>query len=143
MNISEVRTLFPHLAKGITYLNHASSGPFSVRLLDVMHEYLRDRSSDKIDEYPAFVEMTAETKNLVAEYLNTDSTRIAFLDNTTNGINVLARGFPWKKGDEIILNDIEFPANVYPFLNLEKEGVKLVFAKSHDGIVSAEDIIEK
>ena len=74
--------------------------------------------------------------------LNCDTERITFVDNTSNGLNILAQGVRWKKGDSIILNDIEFPANVYPFLNLVKEGVKVEFVKSKNGIVSADDIIE-
>ncbi len=106
-------------------------------------EYFRTRSEENIDDYPAFVKITEETKDMLAAYMNTESSRIAFLDNTTNGLNVLAQGLQWEPGDEIILNDLEFPANIYPFMNLEKKGIELVIVKSHDGIVSAEDIIEK
>ncbi len=143
MTQDEVRKLFPHIEKGITYLNHAATGPFSKRLLDEMDEYFRTRSEENIDDYPTFVKITEETKDMLAAYMNTESSRIAFLDNTTNGLNLLAQGLHWQRGDEIILNDLEFPANIYPFMNLEKKGVKLVIVKSHDGIVSAEDIIEK
>ncbi len=143
MTKDEARKLFPHIQKGITYLNHAATGPFSTRLLDEMNEYFRTRSEENIDDYPGFVKITDETKNMLASLLNTDSSRIAYLDNTTNGLNLLAQGLKWEKGDEIILNDLEFPANIYPFMNLEKKGVKIIIVKSHDGIVSAEDIIEK
>ncbi len=54
----------------------------------------------------------------------------------------MAQGIKWKKGDRVILNDLEFPANVYPFLNLKKEGVIVDFVKSKEGKVSAEEIIE-
>jgi cysteine desulfurase/selenocysteine lyase len=131
------------IEKGITYLNHAASGPFSRRMLDVMNEFLRAGSEDNIDDYPGLVKIIEETKEIIAEYLNTDSSRIAFTDNTTNGMNIIAQGLRWKKGDKIILNDIEFPANVYPFLNLKTKGVEIEFVKSHDGIVSAEDIIDR
>jgi selenocysteine lyase/cysteine desulfurase len=107
-----------------------------------MNEFFRERSEGSIDDYPAFVEVTEETKELLAAYLNTVKERIAFADNTTSGLNLLAQGLHWTPGDEIILNDIEFPANIYPFLNLEKKGVNIHFVKSHDGIISAEDIIE-
>ncbi len=142
MTKEDVRKLFPHIEKGITYLNHAATGPFSVRLLEQMNDYFRTRSEDKIDDYPGFVKITEETKNMLASYINTESSRIAFMDNTTNGLNLLAQGLQWENGDEIIINDLEFPANVYPFMNLEKKGVKVIIVKSHDGIVSAEDIIE-
>lgn len=143
MDIKEVRKLFPHIEKGITYLNHAASGPISRRVLDVMQEYFRERSEDNIDDFPGFVKIIDETKEMLAAYLNTNSRRIAFTDNTTNGLNALAQGLNWNTGDEIILNNLEFPANVYPFLNLEKKGVKIVFVKSHDGMANAEDIIER
>ena len=74
--------------------------------------------------------------------LNCSADRIAFTDNTSNGLNILAQGVRWKKGDRILLNDVEFPANVYPFLNLQEQGVEIDFVKSKDGIVSAEDVIE-
>lgn len=143
MDLKEVRELFPHIKKGITYLNHAATGPLSKRVLDVMEEFLRSKSEESIDDYPGFVKITDETKDIIAAMLNTDSKWIAFGDNTTNGMNLIAQGLKWKKGDEIILNDIEFPANIYPFLNLEKQGVNIVVVKSHNGIVSAEDIIEQ
>lgn len=143
MTKEDARKLFPHIEKGITYLNHAATGAFSIRLLNEMNEYFRIRSEDKIDDYPGFVKITEETKELLASYMNTESCQLAFMDNTTNGLNLLAQGLHWNKGDEIILNDLEFPANVYPFMNLEKKGVKIEIVKSHDGIVSAEDIIEK
>lgn len=143
MDLKEVRELFPHIKKGITYLNHAATGPLSKRVLDVTEEFLRSKSEESIDDYPGFVKITDETKDIIAAMLNTDSKWIAFGDNTTNGMNLIAQGLKWKKGDEIILNDIEFPANIYPFLNLEKQGVNIVVVKSHNGIVSAEDIIEQ
>lgn len=143
MTKTEVRKLFPHIDKGITYMNHAATGPFSQRVLDVMQEYFRSRSEDNIDDYPGFVKLIEETRGLLVPLLNAETEGIAFADNTTNGLNILAQGLHLGKNDEIILNDIEFPANVFPFLNLEKRGVKIIFVKSHNGIVSAEDIIEK
>jgi selenocysteine lyase/cysteine desulfurase len=73
--------------------------------------------------------------------INTLPDRIAFLDNTSNGLNIIAQGIKWEHGDRIILNDIEFPSNVYPFLNLRAQGVEIDFVKSRNGIVRSEDII--
>lgn len=143
MDLKEVREFFPHIKKGITYLNHAATGPLSQRVLEVMNEFFRNKSEESIDDYPGFVKITDETKEIIASLLNADIKRISFGDNTTNGMNLIAQGLKWNKGDEIILNDIEFPANVYPFLNLKKRGVNVIFVKSHSGVVSAEDIIER
>ncbi|MCH6575383.1 MAG: aminotransferase class V-fold PLP-dependent enzyme [Bacteroidetes bacterium] len=73
--------------------------------------------------------------------LNTNDDRISFTSNTSSGLNILTQGIQWKKGDRIILGDAEFPAYVYPFMNLKDIGVEIDFVKSENGIVTAEDLI--
>ena len=141
MKLDEVRELFPHLKTGKIYFNHASTGPMSERVKNKLAKLIDDRSGDKIDDYKEFIKISEETKNYLSELINCKSPEIAFVDNTSNGINIIAQGLNLKKGDRILLNDIEFPANVYPFLNLQKNGIEIDFIKSHDGIVSAEDVI--
>ncbi len=141
MKLDEVRQLFTHLKTGKVYFNHASTGPISERVKDKLAKLIKDRSGDKIDDYKEFIKVNEETKNYLSELINCKSSEIAFIDNTSNGINIIAQGLNLKKGDRILLNDIEFPANVYPFLNLQKNGIEIDFVKSYNGIVSAEDII--
>lgn len=141
MDISRARDFFPHTIAGKIYFNHAATGPLSTLVTDKLNEYIRERSFEKIENYSKVKAFSDSTKEDLGKYLNCSPDRIAYTDNTTNGINILASGIKWNKGDRILLNDIEFPANVYPFLNLEKDGVIIDFVKSHDGIVSANDII--
>ena len=142
MDVTKARSYFPYLKSGKIYFNHASTGPLSQPVLDNINKVLYEKSETNIDEYLGLQSIIKETKNDLGELINATPDRIAFVDNTSNGINVLAMGIPWKRGDRILLNDLEFPANVYPFLNLQRLGVVVDFVKSHDGIVTAEDIIE-
>ncbi len=142
MDIAKARENFPYLKHGKIYFNHASTGPLCTPVLKNIQKVLYEKSETNIDEYRGLLSIMAETKNDLAALINSKPERIAFVDNTSNGINVLATGLKLKKGDRIILNDLEFPANVYPFLNMKRFGVEVDFAKSHDGIVNAEDVIE-
>lgn len=142
MNVLNARDKFPYLKHGTIYFNHASMGPISTLVREKLNELLFEKSETEIDNYKKFLSTADETKSLLAKLINTSPDRIAFVDNTSNGVNILAQGIKWKRGDRILLNDLEFPANVYPFLNLISEGVEIDFVKSHDGIVSAEDIVE-
>jgi selenocysteine lyase/cysteine desulfurase len=141
MDVEEIRQLFPYLENGIIYFNHASTAPVSAKVKERICNLLKEKSESKIDDYNSFLKIYEQTKNLLSELLNTNADRIAFVDNTSNGLNILASGIQWKAGDRILLNDIEFPANVYPFLNLKRFGVEVDFVKSRNGIVSAEDLI--
>ncbi|GBD89512.1 putative cysteine desulfurase [bacterium BMS3Abin04] len=78
--------------------------------------------------------------NELAVMLNAKPDRIALTKSVTESLNILAQGIRWKRGDRIILNDIEFPANVYPFLNLKKYGVEIDFVKSKNGTIDIGDI---
>lgn len=140
LNKSEVRKYFQYLERGIIYFNHASTGPIPYFALQSVQEYLTERSSKSIDNYENILHTTLETKELVAKFINSSPDRIAFVDNVSNAMNLLAQGLRWEKGDEIILFDIEFPANVYPFLNLQREGVEVKILKTKNGKVDYGDI---
>ena len=139
--IEKARSYFPHLKNGIIYFNHASTAPINTGAKKRIDEFVKERSEFANDDYWAFKAVADETKTMIGEMINCSEERIAFLDNTTNGIIWLAQGIDWKAGDRIILNDVEFPANVYPFLQLKEKGVEIDFIKSTNGIVTAEEII--
>lgn len=140
-DIEKARSFFPYLKKGIIYFNHASTAPINTEVKKRIDEFVKERSEFAQDDYWAFKSVADETKAMIGEMINCNGERIAFLDNTTNGIIWLASGIDWNLGDRIILNDVEFPANVYPFLQLKEKGVEIDFIKSTNGIVTAEEII--
>lgn len=141
MNKTEVRNIFPYLQNEIIYFNHASTGPVSSLVVNRLSSLLKEKSETKMDDYTSFLEVLDETKLLLSDLINCEIERTAFIDNTSNGLNILTQSIEWKSGDRILLNDVEFPANVYPFLNLKRFGVQIDFVKSENGIVTAEQII--
>ncbi|MCX7610739.1 MAG: aminotransferase class V-fold PLP-dependent enzyme [Ignavibacterium sp.] len=140
LNKYQIRKHFDYLNNGIIYFNHASTGPIPDFTVEAVKNYLIERSSKSIDNYEKILKTLIETKELVAKFINSSSDRIAFVDNVSNAMNLLARGLKWEKGDEIILFDIEFPANVYPFLNLQNDGVVVKILKTKNGKIFLEEI---
>jgi selenocysteine lyase/cysteine desulfurase len=49
---------------------------------------------------------------------------LALVRNTTEGIGLVAEGFPWQAGDNVVLLDDEFPSNRIPWQHLESRGVE-------------------
>ncbi|MCX7798258.1 MAG: aminotransferase class V-fold PLP-dependent enzyme [Melioribacter sp.] len=140
MTIEEARQLFPHLKTNQIYFNHASIGPWNELALKRLEEYSKQRSGEEIENYEYFLKWSASAKVKLASLLKTTPERLAWIDNVSNGLNILAQGLKWKTGDRIILNDLEFPSNVYPFLNLKKHGVEIDFIKNKNGTIDIEDI---
>lgn len=140
MLISESRKYFPYLKSGRIYMNHAAISPLSSPVVEQINKYLHVRSETDVENFQDYLGLVTETKNRISELINSSSDRIAFVDNTSNGLNILAQGLDWNPGDRILLNDVEFPSNIYPFLNLKQQGVEIDFVKSRDGCVTYEDI---
>ncbi len=139
-DIDAYRSLFPVIKTGTVYLNHAATSPLSTKVVAAVNKYLDERSETRVDNFGSQIGIAKETKEYIARLINSTPDRIAFCDNTSNAINILASGMEWRDGDRIILNDLEFPANVYPFLNLKRRGVEVDFVKSRGGKILPEDI---
>lgn len=140
MNIEKVRSLFPHLSTGQIYFNHAAIGPWSTLVLNRINEYANQRSGESIENYKSFLSWSSSAKSKLGKLICANPDRIAWIDNVSNGINILAQGLNWKPGDRVVINDIEFPSNVYPFLNLKEYGVEIDIIKSKNGIVDVDEI---
>lgn len=140
MNIEEIRKHFPYLDSGKIYFNHAAISPLSNFVKVELEQFLHERSTTDIDNYEKMVNTVGSLTNRISVMLNAKPDRIALTKSVTESLNILAQGIKWEKGDRIILNDIEFPANVYPFLNLKNYGVEVDFVKSKNGEIKIEDI---
>ncbi len=140
-NPESFRGIFFHIKEGITYLNHAAISPLSKPVTDSVVKYLNNRSSNSIDNFDFLTEQLFSTKEKLARLFGTVPERIAFVDNTSDGLNILANGLDWKTGDRILLNTMEFPSNVYPFMNLERRGVEIDFIEPYNNTIPLEKIM--
>ena len=141
--LREIRRLFPHTAQGKIYLNHAGTSPLSSRVVSAMTDYLRERSEGRLENYQHDLPMVDACKTMIQKLINAESAdRIALTANTSDAINIIASGIPWKSGDRILLNNVEFPANVWPYINLKRHGVELDIMEGADGRITAEQIFE-
>ncbi len=140
MELNEIRELFPYLKQGKIYFNHASIGPLPLNVKEIIERYSVERSEGTINNYKQFLLVETRARKKIAQLLNTPPQNITWSTNVGTAMSMLAQGLDWQTGDEIILNNIEFPSNVYPFLNLQSKGVKVKFVKAKNGILNLEDI---
>ncbi len=140
MTVTEARKQFPHTWTDTVYLNHAAVSPISFAVREGVGKYLEKRALKGIEPYPWAMKMMLETKILLGGLINAHAEDIAFVLNTSDGLNILATGLDWKAGDHIILNAVEFPANLYPFLNLKRFGVDVEILQSEDQMITPEQI---
>lgn len=111
-----------------TYLNSASTGPIPERTRRAVDEFNRKRATPYLLPDADLFAIFTESRELIARMLNADPAEIALASNTSYGLNLAARALPLAPGDIVLLSDKEFPANVYPWLALRKDGITVEVA---------------
>jgi len=117
---------FPWAARGdAIYLNNAATGPIPAsshaRIADFNLRRTKPYTISDDDE----LDTIRTTRALAARLIGASPAEIACMVNTTYGVNVAARALPLEEGDVVLSYGREFPANVYPWMALERRGVRL------------------
>jgi selenocysteine lyase/cysteine desulfurase len=122
------RSEFPWTAeRGAVYLNSASTGPLPERTRRAIQEFTAMATRPDESLYEAHREVPARGRRACAELIGAQPEEIALGANTTYGLNLAASALGLGPGDRVLLMDGEFPANVYPWLNLQSRGVVVEF----------------
>ncbi|HEY7368822.1 MAG TPA: aminotransferase class V-fold PLP-dependent enzyme [Thermoanaerobaculia bacterium] len=131
---------FP-VRRSVTYFNHAAVAPLPRRVSDAIVAHtqgVRDRGAA---DWRAWYEAIERTREKAAAFLGAWPSEIAFAPNTSLGLDLVARAFPFLPGDNVVGDDLEFPSNYFPWKLLEeRRGVEFRPARGRDGRVTAADI---
>jgi selenocysteine lyase/cysteine desulfurase len=134
---------FPWTADTV-YLNNASIGPIPERTRRALDEFTAKRTAPHLLPDRALFAGLAAARLGVAQLLNADPAEIALATNTSFGLHLAARALPLEPGEIVLLSDKEFPANVYPWLLLKKQGITVEVARcGPEGWPDEEHLLER
>ncbi|MFQ5887206.1 MAG: aminotransferase class V-fold PLP-dependent enzyme [Candidatus Hydrothermarchaeales archaeon] len=139
MRIKVVRGLFP-IVKRVLYFDAASLSPYCIPVMEALKTFGEERRDFASLYYDKWYSEIEKCRVLAAGLLNASTDEIAFTKSTSEGVNLTAQLVDWKRGDEVVVCDCDFPTNIYPFLNLESKGVKVKYVKTTEGKVPTEEI---
>ena len=123
------------------FLDHAAVAPLPDVAVAALHEYAAVQSRSGVVAARQWVGMMAETRRKAARLVNApDPDDVYFVPSTTYGIGVVAEGFPWRPGDNVVLPADEYPSNQYPWMNLRDRGVEVRAVPSRGGRVLVDDL---
>ncbi len=120
---AEFRRQMP-VARNWVYLDHAAVAPLSGPAEAAVLTWARDAASDGDVHCGAWATQMEALRETAAGMIGADVREIALIRNTTEGVNLVAEGFPWQTGDNVVIPADEFPANQYAWMNLAGRGVE-------------------
>ncbi|QEG20969.1 aminotransferase class V-fold PLP-dependent enzyme [Mariniblastus fucicola] len=126
------------------YLNH---GSFGIALNKV--RYRRDLLLRQLEIQPmdfflrAYEPLLMAARQRLAEFIGTEAENLAFVDNATYAMNVVANSAPLEPGDEVLLTDQEYGAVKRIWEKKAREtGIKIVQVALPEKIESQQQVVD-
>ncbi len=124
LDVGSYRALFP-IAERYAFLNHASVAPLSSRASEAVRSWLDQLATEPVDHLREDMEaLTERLKTRLAALIGAARPdEIVPMAGTAAGINTAANSLPLRTGDNVLVLDGDYPANIYPWLNLAPRGI--------------------
>ncbi len=132
-------TEFP-VTRQWAYFDHAAVAPLPRRSGNVLRAWTQEQELNGCVHWPEWEAKLEVIRGDVARLIGADPEEVAFVNSTTQGLGLIAEGFPWNDGDNVVTVSEEYPSNIYPWMNLADRGVSLRTVPSRDGRVWVEDL---
>jgi selenocysteine lyase/cysteine desulfurase len=130
---------FPSLA-GMAYLNTAAEGipPLTVR--DALEQYFRDKQLG-MDGRKPHAARWEEAKALAASFFGLTPSEIGICSCSSEAYNLASLALKLQDGDEVVVNDLDFPAGATPWLQSSCLAESRVW-RNRWGALRIEDLVD-
>jgi len=115
------RALFPVCGEQI-FFAHAGVTALPQFVADASCDYTQ-QSARNPQEFGEVLRQVKETREVCAQFIGANADEIALLGPTSLGLSLFANGIDWQPGDEVLCYHGDYPANVYPWIELRRRGV--------------------
>ena len=135
---------FPSRRRSIQF-NHAAVCPLPARAADALVAYAQTTAERGSLDWKAWTAETERLRASAARLIGADGSvggtrSVSIVPNTTWGLDLVAEGFDFRLGDSVVTTASEFPANLTPWVALERKGVVVRRLPTRDGAFSADEL---
>ncbi len=124
------------------YLDHAAICPLPRPVAEAMRKRIAEQEQAGYLAYETWVQHAMTCRHLGAELTGAAPDDVSLVRSTSEGLSLIAQGLEWQPGDEVVVGEEEFAANVAPWLALERRGVKVIRFAQASGRTRVEDVAE-
>ena len=117
------RDLMP-VTRRWAYFDHAAVAPLPEPARLAIAQWLEEATEEGDTIWPRWSKRMESLRSTAAQMIHADPAEVALVPNTTTGISLVAEGFPWQAGDNVVTLANEFTSNIYPWMNLASRGVE-------------------
>jgi cysteine desulfurase/selenocysteine lyase len=130
------------VAKKWAYFDHAAVAPITAPAQAAMAQWVAECAEEGDTLWPEWARKVTTARQTAARLIGADADEIALVTSTTSGINLVAEGLDWRRGDNVVTLDDEFPSNLYPWMHLRDFGVETRRVPTSDGRVNYDHLAD-
>ncbi|MFV0437604.1 MAG: aminotransferase class V-fold PLP-dependent enzyme [Desulfopila sp.] len=108
------------------FLGHCAVSPLFSGAATAMISFTRAMAAGGVTALPEYDHLLPGFRGAFGALLKTDGENISYVQNTATAMSMLANGYPFQPGDQVISYVHEYPSNHYPWVVQERRGVELV-----------------
>ncbi|MCK5156765.1 MAG: aminotransferase class V-fold PLP-dependent enzyme [Spirochaetales bacterium] len=139
--IEELRKLFP-VTEHWTYLYNGSIHPCAVPVKEAMQNYLEKwQNGGEAAFFKAYDDFT-QLKEEFAELIDAKTDNIVITESTTAAINLAGHLIKPTAQQNVVVTDLAFMSNTYPWLAGQLANAEVRFVKSRDGKIHLDDLVD-
>ena len=130
----DVRRDYPALER-YTYLDSAAAGPLSRPVHETVQAFYRELEDEGDGPWTRWLRRREQAREVVARLVGADADEIAFVENTSTGINLVVD----LVGDDgpVLSDELEFPTVTLPWVH---RGIPVHFVPAKDGCLALESL---
>src|SRR5689334_18019701 len=100
------RDEFP-VAENWAYFDHAAVAPLPRRSAEAVRLWAEHQAGHGVVYWPDWEQKIEALRRDLGQVIRADADEIAFVSSTTHGIGLVAEGFPWREGDNVVTAEEE------------------------------------
>lgn len=129
----DVRNRYP-ITRHDIYLNHAATAPIAQASITRMQAMAAEMERPLSEHFYRWLGVMEDTRRRLALLINAHPGEIAFCQNTSTGLSLIANAIPFQPGDKVLIPSNEFPSNRYIWQSLQHKGVTAEFFEVRTGV---------
>jgi cysteine desulfurase/selenocysteine lyase len=123
----------------ITHLAAGGESPMLKSHRQAIDQFMIDKSRGE-QARALEADMVELARGKCASLFSVQPEEITFLSNASEGINNVAYGIDWQRGDNVVVADVEFPSGILPWTCFEKLGVEVRIVRHRNWFIDLEDV---
>jgi selenocysteine lyase/cysteine desulfurase len=126
---------------GRTWLNTAHQGPLPLAAAEGAREAIGWKLAPHELNASRFDGIPRRLRSALGKLVNVPPDEIVLANSASYGLHVIANGYPWQAGDEVVVMAGDFPSDLLPWLMIEQQrGVRVLRIQPREHVVAPHEL---